>query len=167
MDSELVVGYLKEFHQQTKHRNDKPRVLMVDGHTSHCGLAFLTRAVELNIFMVSYPPCTTHTLQGLNAGVFSSLKHHRQLPHEARFQGNSLPVRKEDLLVSTCGDSNTQTQNRSIQKTGAHPINHNTIRPDQMAPIKTHNITPGMHVVRDRVDKEWTQLSCVTVYILP
>jgi hypothetical protein len=60
MDSELAVGNLEDFDRQTRHKNNKPCVLMVDGHASHCGLAFLDRAVELNIFVVSYPH-TRHT----------------------------------------------------------------------------------------------------------
>lgn len=140
MDSELAVGYLEEFHQQTKHKNDKPRVLMVDGHASHCGLAFLERAVELNIFVVSYPPHTTHALQGLDVVVFSSLKHHWQLLREARFRGNGLPVKKEDFLgIYSLARAATLTPELIIEafrKTGAHPINRNAIKPDQMAPSR-------------------------------
>lgn len=138
MDSELAVAYLHEFHQQTKDKNTLPRVLMVDGHASHCGLAFLNLAVALNIFIVSYPPHTTHALQGLDVVVFSSLKHHWQVIRDARERNTGIPVKKEDF-IALYSQARTATLSakliiKAFEKTGAHPINRNAITAEQMAP---------------------------------
>lgn len=138
MDSELAVAYLKEFDEQTKHKNDLPRVLMVDGHASHCGLEFLDLAVKLNIFVVSYPPHTTHALQGLDVVVFGALKHHWQVVRDARERGSGLPVKKEDFIqlytVARTATLTPEIIKEAFRKTGAYPINRNAVSPEQMEP---------------------------------
>ncbi len=138
MDSELAIKYLLEFHKQTKHKNNLTRVLMVDGHASHCSLAFLDLAVKLDIIVVSYPPHTTHALQGLDVVIFSALKHHWQLVRDARERGSGLPVKKEDFLsVYAHARMATLTEamiKEAFRKTGAYPVNRNAISAAQMVP---------------------------------
>jgi len=99
MDSELSLEWLEAFQKQTKDKNNKQRVLLLDGHASHCGLAFLDQGIELGIIVLSYPPHTTHALQGLDVVIFAVLKHHWQVVRDARERGSGLPVRKEDFLA--------------------------------------------------------------------
>lgn len=140
MDSELAMGYLRDFDNQTKHKNDKMRVLMVDGHASHCGLAFLELAVALRIFVVSYPPHTTQALQGLDVVLFAILKHYWFALRDARERVTGLPVKKEDFLAlyatARTKAFKPELVKEAFRKTGAYPVNRGAITPDQMAPAR-------------------------------
>ncbi|KIO20701.1 hypothetical protein M407DRAFT_81291 [Tulasnella calospora MUT 4182] len=74
--NEIGVEYIRDFHRQTAHlcHDLGPRFLFVDGHSSHCTLEFLEFAVAHNIIVISYPPHTTHWLQGLDVACFGPLK---------------------------------------------------------------------------------------------
>lgn len=71
--NEIGVEYIRDFHRQTAHL-EGPRFLFVDGHGSHCTLEFLEFAAAHNIIVISYPPHTTHWLQGLDVACFGPLK---------------------------------------------------------------------------------------------
>lgn len=138
MDSELALRWLEDFDKQTKGKNDQQRVLIVDGQVSHTSLAFLDRAEELGIHVVSYPPHTTHALQGLDVVVFASLKRHWQAVRDARERGTGLPIRKEDFLLlysaARTATLTTQLILEAFRKTGAYPVNRATVSDEQMAP---------------------------------
>lgn len=71
---ELGLDYIKGFDEQTKHKNNHTQVLFLDGHSSHCTVDLLDYAMAKNIEVISYPPHTTHALQGLNVTCFGPLK---------------------------------------------------------------------------------------------
>lgn len=52
------------------------RLLILDGHNSHCSLLFLGLAEEFKIFILCLPPHTTHALQPCDVGVFGPLSTH-------------------------------------------------------------------------------------------
>ena len=54
----------------------RPLLLLLDGHKSHYNPAFLRMAADEGIIVFCLPPNTTHMLQPLDNGVFSSLKAH-------------------------------------------------------------------------------------------
>ncbi|KIO27370.1 hypothetical protein M407DRAFT_38982, partial [Tulasnella calospora MUT 4182] len=138
MDTELALKWLEDFNDQTKEKNDLPRVLVLDGHASHTGRAFLDRAEELGIHVVSYPPHTTHALQGLDVVVFASLKRHWQAVHDARERETGLPIQKEDfILLYSAAHTATLTPQiitEAFRKTGLYPVNRGAVSAEQMAP---------------------------------
>lgn len=138
MDTELALKWLEDFNDQTKGKNESPRVLVLDGHASHTGRAFLDRAEELGIHVVSYPPHTTHALQGLDVVVFASLKRHWQAVRDARERETGLPIRKEDfiLLYSAARTATLTPQiiTEAFRKTGLYPVNRSAVSSEQMAP---------------------------------
>lgn len=74
-DSEVGVAWLKDiFDPETKDRvrGDK-RLLIVDGHNSHCTLEFLLYAINCGIIVLCLPPHTTHVFQPLDVGIFGPL----------------------------------------------------------------------------------------------
>lgn len=73
IDGELGVEWIQAFDEDTKDRVGV-RFLFVDGHNSHCTVEFLDYAAEHNIIVISYPPHTTHALQGLDVTCFGPLK---------------------------------------------------------------------------------------------
>ena len=51
----------------------EPRLLFLDGHSSHVNMIFLNWCDSHNIHVCAYPPHTTHRLQPLDVSVFSPL----------------------------------------------------------------------------------------------
>lgn len=128
------------------------RVLIVDGHASHTSLAFLDRAAELNIHVVSYPPHTTHAMQGLDVVVFASLKRHWQAVRDQRERETGLGVRKEDfiLLYTASGPKRDYRVSNGTQH-GRVPQNQLPSRPLQpreshprRKPCSSENTSPSL-----------------------
>jgi DDE superfamily endonuclease len=65
MTGEIGVQWIKDdFDSQTTEvAKGRPRLLIVDGHSSHFTRGFLEYAREHNIHVLCLPPNTTHALQ--------------------------------------------------------------------------------------------------------
>jgi hypothetical protein len=63
----IALRWLESFNEQTAPIADgEKRLLLLDGHHSHCTYEFLTRAKSLGIICLGYPPHTTHALQRMS-----------------------------------------------------------------------------------------------------
>ena len=51
----------------------RKRLLIVDGHSSHVNMRFLTKCDELRVVVLILPPHSTHRLQPLDVGLFQPL----------------------------------------------------------------------------------------------
>ncbi len=64
----------KVFHTRTKQKaNNRRRLLIVDGHSSHVNMKFLDLADSLRTIVLILPPHSTHRLQPLDVGLFAPL----------------------------------------------------------------------------------------------
>ena len=72
---EMGRNWLKQvFHRCTvKKANNRRRLLLVDGHSSHVNMQFINLCDSLRILILILPPHTTHRLQPLDVGLFSPL----------------------------------------------------------------------------------------------
>ena len=72
---ELGLQWLqKVFHPHTKDKaGNRRRLLVVDGHSSHVNLKFITWADRQRIILLILPPHSTHRLQPLDVSLFSPL----------------------------------------------------------------------------------------------
>jgi DDE superfamily endonuclease len=73
---EAALTWLKHhFEPQTRDLTDSTasRLLIVDGHDSHCSIGFIEFCYEHNICLLILPPHTTHILQPLDVGIFRPL----------------------------------------------------------------------------------------------
>ena len=52
----------------------RPLLLLLDGHSSHYGPAFVNKAAEEKVIVFCLPPHSTHQTQPLDKGAFSPLK---------------------------------------------------------------------------------------------
>ena len=74
-----VLGYswlVEVFDRCTKkllRLRQRKRLLIVDGHSSHVNMKFLTKCDDLNILVMILPPHSTHRLQPLDVSLFSPL----------------------------------------------------------------------------------------------
>ncbi|KIM20721.1 hypothetical protein M408DRAFT_81549, partial [Serendipita vermifera MAFF 305830] len=74
-DAEIAYEWLRDvFDPQTSEiAKGSTRLLILDGHNSHCTIKLAFYAAKRNIIIFQLPPHTTHRLQPLDVGVFGPL----------------------------------------------------------------------------------------------
>ena len=70
---EIGITWLKRVFAQHTKCGDEWRMLIVDGHSSHVNMAFISICEEERIILIILPPHSTHRLQPLDVGIFSPL----------------------------------------------------------------------------------------------
>jgi hypothetical protein len=130
---------MKVFNLATKEEvNGLPRVLLLDGHSSHYSEEFLEYAHKNNIILLGYPPHCTHALQGLDIVCFTEMKTCWQraiVDFEWKVMCNVLKA--EFLTVwapaylEVCDESTTCA---AFKVAGIVPFNPNFITEEQMKP---------------------------------
>ncbi|KAJ3558517.1 hypothetical protein NM688_g878 [Phlebia brevispora] len=140
-DSELGVEWIKHFDQHTKAKSKgRPRLLLVDGHNSHCTLEFLQYAQLHNIHILCYPAHTTHIYQALDVGVFSVLKRAWTRERDNWERTKHEKVSKQNFLailglawVDALTPGNIKA---AFRKTSVWPYDPSKITPDMLAPSR-------------------------------
>lgn len=75
--TELFVKWLKRFHSGVQSSQDKPVILLLDGHSTHSkNLEALDFARQHHIHLLQLPGHTTHRLQPLDVGFFKPLQNY-------------------------------------------------------------------------------------------
>ena len=74
-NNDMGVAWLRDvFDRYTKDKNPlRHRLLLLDGHSSHHTQEFMDYCRAQRILPLLLPPHSTHTLQPLDVGLFSSL----------------------------------------------------------------------------------------------
>jgi DDE superfamily endonuclease len=74
-NNELGLAWLRRFHEDTQHKSGRSRrrLLILDGHSSHVNMAFISLADSFRILILILPPHSTHRLQPLDVGLFGPL----------------------------------------------------------------------------------------------
>ena len=73
-NDDIFMEWLKNFVTFSKPTPDEPRVIILDGHSSHKTLAVIDFAIANNIDLITLPPHCTHRLQPLDVTFFKPLK---------------------------------------------------------------------------------------------
>ena len=143
----------------------KPRVLIVDGHSSHYTAEFIQYARENNIIVLSYPPHCTHALQGLDVVCFTKMKDKWKKEITAHEETMLKPVGKPDFLGVFGRAYNAafthDTVKAALKITGVVPFNRNAILEDQMKSSITTSVKGSfplpqpevVHTVMAAIDK--------------
>ncbi|PCH42786.1 DDE-domain-containing protein, partial [Wolfiporia cocos MD-104 SS10] len=129
----------KKFNAQTEDKaNGRPRVLLVDGHSSHYTYELLQYARAHNIIIFGYPPHCTHALQGLDVVCFARMKEVWKNEISAFKQLHKHSVTKADfagVFGRAFLDSFTvETIKAAFEATGICPFNPNDISSEQTKP---------------------------------
>ena len=75
MDDELGLLYIsKHFEPHTRRNPSRPRILIVDGHSSHVCWPVIRYALDHDIHIIQLPSKSTHILQPLDVGCFALLQ---------------------------------------------------------------------------------------------
>jgi hypothetical protein len=72
-NNNLALAWLEHFDSHAKPVGTH-RLLIIDGHESHCSVDFQDRCKEKNIITLCMPPHSSHLLQPLDVACFSPLK---------------------------------------------------------------------------------------------
>ena len=143
-DNELTLEWLKFFDKQTKEKaGGRYRRIFLDGHKSHCTLAFIKYARANHIILICYPPHCTHALQGLDVVLFSRIKAlwSELLRSLIRLDEK---VTKFNFLIhyATIRDRAFTKENifAAWRVTGIWPFNPNVIEPEQLAPAMQSSV---------------------------
>jgi hypothetical protein len=116
------------------------RLLILDGHNSHCTFTFCKYAADNKIIIICLPSHTTHALQPCDVGAFGPLA--QSWKREVTLASQSLiAIRKDNLLAyyhaaRVLTALKTTTIQSAFRKTGIWPIldRHN---PSFSLPLKT------------------------------
>ncbi|EJD05306.1 DDE-domain-containing protein, partial [Fomitiporia mediterranea MF3/22] len=133
-DQELGSLWLeKVFHPESLRKLESPdeyRLLILDGHNSHCSLRFLGMAEEYHIIILCLPPHTTHMLQPCDVGVFSPLStfYKKEVAELAR---QNVSIGKHNVIKTYANAREKAFTPSTVQaaflKCGIHPFNPDTI----------------------------------------
>ncbi|KAJ8930497.1 hypothetical protein NQ314_016696 [Rhamnusium bicolor] len=74
MTSPLFVDLFKHFQKITNSSKENPTLILIDNHETHCSINAINYARNHGIHLLSFPPHTSHKLQPLDVGVYSSFK---------------------------------------------------------------------------------------------
>lgn len=100
-DAGFGLKWIQAFDEATADKcpNGEPRLLILDGHSSHVSYEFVKYARDHNIEVLCLPPHSTAFLQPLDVGVFSPLGHYWS-EVVAKQNGMGKTIRKQDFCRS-------------------------------------------------------------------
>ncbi|GJE90483.1 DDE-domain-containing protein [Phanerochaete sordida] len=151
-DQELGSIWLeKDFEPQSAARNvsGRYRLLILDGHNSHCTYRFCSFAERHGILVVCLPPHTTHALQPCDVAVFAPLAScwKSEVNRAAR---NHIPITKYNLLEYYHAARERAFKVTTIQvafmKTGIWPLNRDALPEDIFEPSNNTTTQPAQPV---------------------
>lgn len=133
------------FDRQTREKAaGRPRVLLLDGHSSHYSYSLLEYARANNIIILGYPPHCTHALQGLDVVCFARMKESWKQEIQIFEDLHKREVKKSDF-TGVFGRAylrafTSDTVKAAFKATGVHPFNRDAITPEQMKPSVTTSV---------------------------
>jgi hypothetical protein len=141
-DQELGLAWLeRDFDPATCEKaGDAYRLLILDGHKSHCTYHFCVYGADHKILIVCLPSHTTHAMQPCDVGVFGPLA--QAWKHEVTEASQTLTaITKENILVfydrARRAAMKADTIRSSFRKTGIWPLDREAIPPEAFEPAKT------------------------------
>jgi len=115
------------------------RLLILDGHNSHCTYQFIKFAAQHHIIIICLPSHTTHALQPCDVGVFGPLARAWKSQVTQASQENT-PITKANLLLYYHKARTIALKSTTIlsafRKTGIYPFDRNTIPLSAFEPAK-------------------------------
>lgn len=118
--------------------DERPVLLIYDGHVTHVDTKVIELAVEKNITILKLPAHTSHLLQPLDLAVFKSLKLNwdkRLVKHQR--QNIGVKLRKKDfaaMFAETWHQTSPTVIQNGFKKGGIYPFNPNAIPQEKFDP---------------------------------
>jgi hypothetical protein len=132
---DLGLSWLQSlFHEQTVNKAGRDRrLLILDGHGSHCTLSFLEWCRSNRILVAVFPPHSTHRLQPLDVSLFGPLAtyYSQSLDAHSRLSQGLASVTKRDFFKNFYLAFDSVFTEANIRsgwiKTGIEPFNPNQV----------------------------------------
>jgi hypothetical protein len=161
---ELGLSWLQSlFDAQTVDKAKRDwRLLILDGHGSHCTLRFLDWCRSNKILVAIFPPHSTHRLQPLDVSVFGPLAtyYSQQLDHHTRLSQGLTALTKRDFFRNFYSAYDRAFAEDNIksgwQKTGLEPFN-----PEQVLKIFKKGVAGDEDVVTDQATSDRHSSCCL------
>jgi transposase-like protein len=120
---------------------ERPQLLILDGHSSHESLAILELAIQNDIHILSLPPHTTHALQPLDRSVFGPLNSaYNNACSEFLNQSTLHSVNKWSFpgLFANAWDNAVNEKNicSGFRSCGIYPLDPSAVDPHLLQPSK-------------------------------
>lgn len=118
--------------------NEK-RLLILDGHNSHCSLKFVLYAERNGIIVLCLPPHTTHRLQPCDVGVFGPLANvWSRVVKDAYKRGYKITKNNFLSFYSQTREESLTTSNitAAFKRCGIWPYNPDVITEEDLAPAE-------------------------------
>lgn len=120
--------YLPFFIAHTRCTKDRPVLLIMDNHESHCSLSAVTTAKENGIIILTLPPHTSHRMQPLDRTVFGPMKGFYNAATDNWMRSNPGQTVKIWQVALLSGQAFTQATTPSniisgFSSTGISPLN--------------------------------------------
>lgn len=120
--------YLPFFIKQTRCTKDRPVLLIMDNHESHCSLNAVTIAKDNGIAILTLPPHTSHRMQPLDRTVFGPMKKFYNAAVDGWMRtnpGQTVKIWQISLLTGQAFTQATTPSNiiADFKSTGISPLN--------------------------------------------
>jgi hypothetical protein len=130
----------RDFEPNTRLQTpDDYRLLILDGHNSHCTYPFIKFSAQHRIVIICLPSHTTHALQPCDVGVFGPLAHAWKSQVTQASKDNIL-ITKDNLLryyhTARSAALKPLTIRSAFRKTGINPFNRDAIPLSAFEPAK-------------------------------
>ncbi|KAE8213290.1 hypothetical protein CF319_g9184 [Tilletia indica] len=127
-DDILALKWIKHFDERTKGMTKgSKRLLIFDGHGSHCTKQFLEHCDANKIVPFSLPPHSSHILQPLDVSVFQPYKHWHKEAIDAATRTGCTNFNRVEFLSALASirkqTMKTNTIKTGFRRTGIHPFN--------------------------------------------
>ncbi|XP_063227417.1 uncharacterized protein LOC134533739 [Bacillus rossius redtenbacheri] len=143
MDGEIFLNWFKKVFLPNI-PEERPVLLILDGHKSHVSLPMILKAVEHQVVLVKLPPHTTHVTQPMDVGVFKGLKSNwdKKLTKWQRQNPRKKIPKQEfvNILISTFYDVNKQNITNAFKASGIY--DEETGGPNRQEAIKKCKFKP-------------------------
>ncbi|KAL2076462.1 hypothetical protein ACEWY4_027926 [Coilia grayii] len=142
INADLFTEWGQLFVQSLPKGDQRPHILLLDGHSSHVyNVKFINLIISNNVHILCYPPHTTHALQPADKALFRSAHHWDK---EGRkwtrlMAGQKLPKTEFFSIFNRAWMKAATVQNAQagFRGTGMYPLNRNIIPEATFAPNKT------------------------------
>ncbi|KAK7605135.1 hypothetical protein V9T40_006993 [Parthenolecanium corni] len=115
--------------------NERPVVLILDGHTSHISLTLMLKAREAGVIILKLPPHSSHKLQPMDLAVFGPLKlkwDEEIIKWQRTHYGCKLSKLVFAIIILKIWiNSNPQNRLSGFRKAGIYPYNPNVIEKEE------------------------------------
>lgn len=136
---ELFMQYLDHFINQTKPSKEQPVILILDNHSSHISINAINKAKESGVYMLTFPPHTSHKLQPLDRTVFGPYKQfYNKAVSEWMLTNPGKPLSIYEV-AQMCGKAYMQAFTlknitKGFEVSGIFPLNENIFGEEEFLP---------------------------------